>query len=134
MVFLNLLVKPFSVFGIDASVQNRVGADAYGMYFSLLNLTFLFNILMDLGINNFTTKNISQYPHIVKRYMGKLLSFRILLFTVYATITFGLGFALGYEVKEMSLLAFLVLNQFLANLISYFRSHFLDFYSLKQKP
>lgn len=124
MVFLNLLVKPFSIFGIDASVQNRVGTDAYGLYFSLLNLTFLFNILMDLGINNFTTKNISQYPHIVTRYMGKLLSFRLLLFAVYAAITFGLGYTLGYVGTEMYLLAFLVLNQFLTTLISYFRSHF----------
>ena len=79
---------------------------------------------MDLGINNFTTKNISQYPHIVTRYMGKLLSFRILLFAVYAAITFGLGFSLGYAGKEIALLVFLVLNQFLTTLISYFRSHF----------
>lgn len=124
MVCLNLLVKPVSIFGIDATVQNRVGAVEYGMYFSLLNLTFLFNILMDLGINNFTTKNISQYPHIVTRYMGKLLSFRLVLFAIYATVIIGIGIVLGYNGKQMYLLSFLVFNQFLTTLISYFRSHF----------
>ena len=79
LVILNLIVKPISIFGIDATVQNRVGADDYGLYFSLLTLTLLFNIILDLGINNFTTKNIAQYPHIVKRYIGKLLTFRFVL-------------------------------------------------------
>lgn len=124
MLVLNLLIKPIAIFGIDASVQNKVGAADYGMYFSLLNLTFLFNIILDLGINNFTTKNIAQYPHIVTRYMGKLLSFRLLLFAIYVCITFLTALVLGYELKEYKLLLFLVLNQFLATLIAYFRSHF----------
>ena len=117
MVFLNLLVKPFSIFGIDATVQNRVGAEEYGLYFTLLNVSFLFNILMDLGINNFTVKNIAQYPHIVSRYMGKLLSFRLLLFLIYSTITLLLGAVIGYNSREFLLLGFLILNQFLMILL-----------------
>jgi O-antigen/teichoic acid export membrane protein len=124
MVVLNLLIKPLSIFGIDATVQNRVGAEAYGLYFSLLNLSFLFNILIDLGINNFTTKHIAQYPHIVVRYMGKLLAFRLFLFLIYLCTTFLLAFFLGYGKVEFSLLLFLVFNQFLATMIAYCRSHF----------
>jgi len=124
MVVLNLLVKPFSIFGIDATVQNRVGTEEYGLYFTLLNLSFIFNILLDIGVNNFTTKNIAQYPHIVSRYMGKLLSFRLVLFLIYAAITFVLSFILGFKSREIYLLIFLVINQFLAILIAYFRSHF----------
>jgi O-antigen/teichoic acid export membrane protein len=124
IVVLNLLVKPFAIFGIDATVQNRVGEEAYGMYFSLLNLSFLFNILMDLGINNFTTKNIATHPHIVSRYMGKLLSFRLLLFLIYAAVTLGFGLLIGYEDAQLYLLYFLILNQLFVTLIAYFRSHF----------
>lgn len=131
MVFLNLLVKPFAIFKIDATVQDDVGAKAYGLYFSLLNLTFLFNILMDLGINNFTTKNISQYPHIVSRYMGKLFSFRLFLFGIYALITFGLGWVFGFQGYELVVLLFLIFNQFLATIIAYFRSHFAGFLLFK---
>ena len=124
MVILNLLVKPFSIFGIDAAVQNRVGSESYGLYFTLLNISFLFNIIMDLGINNFTTKNIAQYPHIVTRYMGKLISFKLFLFLIYAVFTFSIGAFFGLNNKEFLVLVFLIINQFLIFLIAYFRSHF----------
>ena len=124
LIALNLLVKPFAIFGIDATIQNRVGAEDYGLYFSLLNLSFLFNIVMDIGINNFTTRNIAQYPEIVSKYLGKLFSFRLILFGFYALITLILGSTLGYSGQELYLLTILVINQFLVILIAYFRSHF----------
>ena len=71
MVLLNLLVKPIALFGIDAAVQNRVGPENYGLYFSLLNLSVLFNTLLDLGINNYTTKNLAQDPEKIKKYFSK---------------------------------------------------------------
>ena len=43
IVFLNILVKPFWILGIDVAVQNRVGADEYGLYYSV----FSFSILLD---------------------------------------------------------------------------------------
>lgn len=124
IIVLNLLVKPFAIFGIDATIQNRVGAEEYGLYFSLLNLTFLFNILSDLGINNFTTKNIAQYPHIAPRYIGKLFSFRLILFAFYAIVTLSIGVGIGYRGHALNMLLVLVFNQLLITLIAYFRSHF----------
>lgn len=124
LIVLNLIVKPISIFGIDAAVQNRVGAEDYGLYFSLLNLSFLFNIILDLGINNFTTKNIAQFPHIVKRYIGKLLSLRLVLFVIYASITLILATFLGHTERSFNILYLLIFNQFLVVLIAYFRSHF----------
>ncbi len=56
LLFLNLLVKPVYAFGIDVGVQNAVGARAYGNYFILLNFSLIFQILLDLGIENFTTE------------------------------------------------------------------------------
>lgn len=124
LIVLNLLVKPFAIFGIDATVQNRVGAEEYGLYFSLLNLTFLFNILSDLGINNFTTKNIAQYPHIASRYIGKLFSFRLILFAFYAIVTLAIGVGIGYRGDALNMLFVLIFNQLLITFIAYFRSHF----------
>jgi len=124
LILLNLIVKPISIFGIDATVQNRVGAEDYGLYFSFLNLTFLFNIILDVGINNFTTKNIAQYPHIVKRYIGRLLTFRLLLFVVYIFFTLLLALFLGYSERAFKIVYLLIFNQFLVVLIAYFRSHF----------
>ncbi len=124
IILLNLLVKPLAIFGIDATVQNRVGTDAYGLYFSLLNLSFLFNILMDLGINNFTTTNVAQHPTIAIRYINKLFSFRILLFIVYAIVTLSVGVIAGYRGWELNMLLVLIFNQWLVTMIAYCRSHF----------
>ncbi len=124
IVVLNLLVKPLAIFGIDAAVQNRVGAEEYGMYFSILNFTYLFNILADLGINNFTTKNIAQYPHIASRYIGKLFSFRLILFAFYAIVTLSIGIGIGYRGDELNILYVLIFNQLLITFVAYFRSHF----------
>lgn len=124
LIVLNLLVKPIAIFGIDATVQNQVGAEEYGLYFSLLNFSFLFNILLDLGINNYTTKHVAQYPDIVPKYMGKVLGIRFLLFIVYVFFSIGIGFLVDYDKRAFSLLYWLLFNQFLATMISYFRSHF----------
>ena len=61
IIFLNLIIKPFYILGIDAEIINRVGEFEYGVYFSIINLTFLLNIFLDLGVNNYNVKNISQH-------------------------------------------------------------------------
>ena len=45
LLFLNLLIKPFWIFGIDRTVQNTVGVEEYGFYFVVFNFSFLFNII-----------------------------------------------------------------------------------------
>lgn len=124
MVLLNLLVKPFAIFGIDAEVQNRIGPEEYGLYFSLLNFTYFFNIILDLGITNYNTKYVAQHPHLVKRYMGKILPLRMLLFFIYVLITISLALVLGYEGRQFVFLGVLIFNQFLVSVIQYLRSYF----------
>ncbi len=121
------MIKPIAIFGIDTGVQNRVGAEEYGLYFTLLNLSFLFNIILDLGINNFTTKNVAQYPLIVSKYVGKMLSFRVVLFIVYAIVSFSIALLMGYKNTDFGILGLLVFNQFFVVLIAYIRSHFAGF-------
>jgi O-antigen/teichoic acid export membrane protein len=124
MIFLNLLIKPLAIFGIDASVQNEVGFVQYGTYFSLLNLSLILNILLDLGLNNYTTKQIAQNPELAKRYFGKVFSFRLILFIVYYLILLLIGILIGYSSHQMYLLFLLGINQFLIISIAYCRSHF----------
>jgi len=124
IVLLNLLVKPFFLFGIDAQVQNQVGTEDYGLYFSLLNFSFLFSILLDVGITNYNAKNIAESPLLVHRYFGSMIGVRILLGLIYAAITVGAGLLLDYDNKQMQILSFLTLNQFLASMVLYLRSNF----------
>jgi hypothetical protein len=53
LVVINVIIKPFYIFGIDRAVQNRVGEVNYGIYFALFSFTFLFQIINDFGIQNF---------------------------------------------------------------------------------
>ena len=59
VLFLNLLIKPFWILGIDRTVQNVVGVADYGFYYSIFSFSFLLNILLDFGITNFNNKNIA---------------------------------------------------------------------------
>ncbi len=131
MIFLNLLIKPVAIFGIDATVQNRVGTEAYGLYFSLINLSLLFNIFLDLGINNFTIRNIAQNPKVLSNYWGKLLSLRMLLFFLYGIITMGVALVSDYSPQQIGMLAVLMVNQLLVAFIVFIRSHFSGLFLFK---
>jgi len=131
-VVVNLLVKPLAIFGIDARVQNVVGTETYGWYFSLLNLSFLFNMLMDLGMNNLTTKEVAQNPGKAAENAGKLVVLRLVLFIVYALFTMVLGLFIGYQGNQMNLLFVLVFNQLLVTFIAYLRSHLGGLHLFKQ--
>ena len=124
MVFFNLLIKPYAIFGIDAEVQNRVGTEQYGLYFTLLNFSYLFNIFLDLGITNYNTRYVAQHPNLVKRYIGNILSLRLVLFGVYVVLSVGLAFLLGYNADQFWFVYVLIFNQFLISVLLYFRSCF----------
>lgn len=123
LLMLNLLVKPLYILGIDAEVQNRVGQEDYGIYFALLNLSFVFNILIDLGINNFNVRNIAQNEQLIGKHFPKLFSAKAMLAFVYAVVTLLLGLTLGYHHTHFQMLAILVLNQVIVSFILFARSN-----------
>jgi O-antigen/teichoic acid export membrane protein len=131
IVVLNLLVKPFYLFMIDAEVQNQVGAADYGLYFSLLNFSFLLNMVLDLGITNYNAKNIAENPNVLSKYLGPILTIKVMLGLVYAFVTIGFALIFGYSNLQMELLGILIVNQFLAGLILYFRSNFTGLHLFK---
>ena len=131
MVVLNLLIKPYSIFFIDAEVQNRVGTSEYGFYFTLLNFSYLFNILLDIGTTNYNVKNIAQFPHLVHRYIGKMISLRLVLFLIYTVTSFFIAFLFGYSQRQFLFVGVLVFNQFLIGFILYLRSYFAGLLSFK---
>ena len=123
LLVLNFLIKPFYILGIDAEIINRVGAENYGLYFSLFNFSYLFNIVLDLGINNFNTKNIAQNEHLLAKYFSKLFSLKLLLMLVYVLFTLLVGFVWGYSDYALKLLLILTFNQGLVAVIMYLRSN-----------
>lgn len=123
LLFLNLLVKPFWIFGIDLTVQNTVGPDEFGFYFVVFNFSFLFNILLDLGITNFNNRNIAQNNQLLNKHFSGIISMKILLGFFYFAVTFIVALILKYNTERLALLALLGLNQFLISLTLYLRSN-----------
>lgn len=123
LLFLNFLVKPFYILGIDAEILDRVGEATYGSYFALISLSFLLNIFLDLGINNFNTRNIAQHTHLLKKHVGGILALRFVLVLLYALLTCLAALSLGYEGHQLWLLGVLVLNQVLASTVLFMRSN-----------
>ncbi|MFC2098457.1 oligosaccharide flippase family protein [Bacteroidota bacterium] len=123
VIFLNILVKPFWIFGIDRTVQNLVGSDVYGFYFSLFSFSILLNILLDLGITNFNNRNIARDPGKLPEFFSSIVGLRFLLAIFYAIVCLGGGLLMGYGVEHFRLLWILILNQFLASFVLYLRSN-----------
>lgn len=123
LLFLNLLVKPFWIFGIDRSVQNAVGPEDFGFYFSILNFSFLFNIILDFGITNFNNRNIAQNHQLLNKHFSGILILKILLGVVYLAVSFIVGYFAGYDSKQFYILSWVVINQFLLSFILYLRSN-----------
>lgn len=130
LLLLNLLIKPFWIFGIDRTVQNQLPED-YGMYFVLFNFSLLFNIILDVGITNFNNKHITQNHHQLSNYFSGITLFKLLLFVVYLTVTFTVGWFAGYDSERFFILGLLSINQFLISFIQYLRSNVtaLQFYT-----
>ncbi len=126
LVFLltvNLLVKPYWIFGIDRVVQNKVGAAAYGTYFAIFNYSFLLSIILDFGINNFNSRAISRDNNRLGEYLVNLSTIKLFLSVIYLGLTLVSGLFTGFDALEMKMLAFWGINQILISATLYFRSN-----------
>lgn len=123
ILFLNLLVKPFWILGIDVAVQNRVGAEEYGLYYPIFSFSILLNIILDFGITSYNNRNIAQHSHMLRRYFSGIFNVKLVLGFCYLGVTLLFGLLLGYKEKAFWLLLILGLNQILASMILYLRSN-----------
>jgi len=131
LLFLNLLIKPVWIFGIDLNVQRTVGVSDYGFYFVILNFSFLFNIVLDLGITNFNNRNIAQNNHLLNKHFSGILVLKLIFGVVYFLLAFFIAMVLGYSAAQFRLLGWLALNQFLLSFILYLRSNISGFLMFK---
>lgn len=129
---LNLLVKPFYVFGIEAEVQNRVGAEIFGNYFALISFSFLLNILLDMGISNYNARRVAQLESHESLGFGPMLGLRLFLMAGYLILLLGAGTLLSYSPQQLSVLALLGVNQALAALVLFLRSNLGGLHLFKQ--
>ncbi|NLB25779.1 MAG: oligosaccharide flippase family protein, partial [Bacteroidales bacterium] len=123
LVFLNLLIKPFWIFGIDRTVQNMVGDESYGLYFALFNFSMILNILLDIGITNYNNCNIAKHNFLLSKHLANIVGLKLILAVVYTVFSLTIAFIIGYSKIQFHILFFLILNQFMISLTLYLRSN-----------
>ena len=96
LLVINFLIKPIYVLFIDAEVQNQVGTENYGVYFALFNFCFIFQILLDMGIVTYNSKQLSQNRGQGATYFSDILGTKILLILGFLGTIVISGMVLGY--------------------------------------
>jgi O-antigen/teichoic acid export membrane protein len=123
LLTINLLIKPFYIFGIDRTIQNTVGESEYGLYATLFDFTFLFYILNDIGVQHFNNRTIAQHNFLLDKYLPNLLSLKILL-SIAFFIAISVGTLLmGYPKSYYPIIAFVGINHVLISLVSFLRTN-----------
>jgi O-antigen/teichoic acid export membrane protein len=104
-------------------VQNTVGAEVYGNYFTLFNIAIIFQIFLDLGIENFIRKDIARHAGRSGYYFSNIIALKLLLLIPYLLVCFLIASYKGITSKDYLLLFLILFNQFLASIILYIRAN-----------
>lgn len=123
LITLNLLVKSFYLFGIDRVVQNTVEAGPYGLYFAFFNLTYLFQIVNDFGIQHYNNRNIARHNQLLEKYFTNILVLKTGLGLLFLFLLVVAAVVLGYQLPQIPLLLWIGFNQVLVSFIFYLRSN-----------
>jgi O-antigen/teichoic acid export membrane protein len=121
MVLVNLLIKPFWVFGIDRTVQNTLGESEYGLYFAIFNFTYLFQILLDFGLQNYNNREIAADRTKINTLLPSILFFKTGLFLVYLVLCVAVAYPLGYLAKPF--IWIILVNQIILSFNIYLRTN-----------
>lgn len=121
MVFVNFLIKPFWVFGIDRTVQNRLGESEYGLYFAIFNFTYLFQILLDFGFQNFNNREVAANTKRINELLPSILLFKTALVVIYLIVCIVIAYPLGY--LSHTFIYIILANQILLSFNIYLRSN-----------
>jgi O-antigen/teichoic acid export membrane protein len=114
LLFINFLIKPIYIFGIDARVQNLVGTEAYGTYFAYFNFVFLFQFINDPGIQNWNAQYVPKNRSGIGGHMGSLLQIKVVLAIVFILSAWFFALISGYS--DIQLIFFLCINMVLSSL------------------
>ena len=114
LVFVNLLIKPLYLFGIDRGLQNTVGSNAYGLFYALFNLSFILSVALDPGITNFNNRHIAQNNQLLTKYFSRISVFKLLLTVPYFILLLLWYFIFSEQNKtELTLVILLGFSQIL---------------------
>lgn len=132
VLVLNFTVKGTYLLMVEREVQNVLPRGDYGTYFSLLNLSLMFLLLADFGLQQYNNRSLSQHRHLLKKYFPYFFGLKLIFFVVFLSALLLGGYALGYDYPTLGLLAIVGLNIGLNSFLLFLRTNLsgLGFYRL----
>lgn len=124
ILLVNLLVKVAWVLGVEVLMQNSLGFKEYGMYYTLLSISFILSFLLDFGFARFSATHTALDQASNRARNRTIIRWKFLFSILYAVGTIVLGFSLGYTFDQIYLLFIACLGQIAASYVLYFRSVF----------
>lgn len=122
LILINLIIKPVWIFGVERAVQVHVGFEAYGLYFTLFNFTYLLSLVSDMGINSYNIRLTTQGENAAIS-SSHLFSIKLILSAVYLALGCIFSFLMGYTHEAFYLLVALLFYQLGSSFLGYLRSH-----------
>jgi O-antigen/teichoic acid export membrane protein len=83
---INFAIKPIWVFVIDNKFQQVLGNDVFGNYFSYLSLIYIFSVVLDFGLHNYTVKSIAEKKESYTEILSELWMSKFILISLYLSI------------------------------------------------
>lgn len=121
LILVNVSIKLIWIFGVERGVQLAAGFEAYGLYYSLFNFSFVLSIITDPGINNYLLRSVAQ--KVAAKENVKLFSLKLILSAIYIIITFLSALCSGYDSNYFLLLFWLSLYHVLWSFLNFLRSY-----------
>ncbi len=116
---LNIIIKPIWLLVIDRVAQNEL-RDDYSSYYTALNLALIFNILLDIGIQNFNQAQVASNSNFFKVNIKAFVRLKIVLSAFFFLVVVLVGLLSKHSISLLLLIAF---NQILTSFVLYFRSN-----------
>jgi O-antigen/teichoic acid export membrane protein len=123
LLSLNLLIKPFYLFGIERNIQNLLPDGNYGLYFALFNFTFLFHILTDLGLQYYNTTHLAGSQHLFQHHLSNIIVAKIMLSLLFSIVIAIGTYLLNYSPDIYPFVILIAFNQIISSFTLYFRSN-----------
>ena len=124
LLIINVLIKPIYIIGIDAQVQNQVGDSEYGLYFAIFDFCFLFQVILDLGIQNYNSKYVSENREKLSQHFAYVLGLKVTLLILFLASIFLAAFLLGYPSSYYPIIGYMGVIMTFQTFYVYLRSHF----------
>lgn len=123
LILINLLIKPLYIFGIEAEVQNQVGDQEYGLYFAIFNFLFIFQWVLDPGIQNYNSQSLSKDRSQLSTLLYDTIAAKTITAIVYVIII-GLITCIFYGWHLLPVIGLMLVTMVLTSFTVFLRSHF----------